>query len=148
MTCLVRRIPIRASAFALLALAAPLVGCGAGHNRVAMSGKVTFDGRPVEQGQIVFAPQGAGFTAAAPIVAGAYAIPAAKGASPGVSYTVRITADRATGRKIQAPGYAANDPPQDVYEQYIPARYNESSELQLDVGTDPEFSHDFDLAPK
>jgi hypothetical protein len=137
-----------ASAFALCALAVSALGCGSGSDRVAISGKVTFDGQPVDKGQIVFAPQAAGFTAVAPIIAGAYAIPADKGASPGAAYTVRITADRSTGRKIQAPGYAAGDPPQEVFEQYIPAKYNESSELQLDVGAESEFVKDFDLVSK
>ncbi len=136
------------AAFALGALVVSALGCSSGSDRVAIFGKVTFDGQPVDNGQIVFAPQSTGHTAVAPIVAGAYAVPAEKGASPGASYTVRITADRPTGKKIQASGYAAGDPPQEVYEQYIPAKYNESSELQFDVGAESEVVKDFDLALK
>jgi hypothetical protein len=128
-----------------VSLLALTLGCSAGNDRVALSGKVTFDGQPIEQGQIVFAPQGTGFTAAAPIVAGAYTISAEKGASPGATYTVRITADRSTGRTVQASGYAANEPPQEVYEQYVPAKYNESSELQFEVGAESELVKDFEL---
>lgn len=137
-----------ATALAFSTLLVSALGCSSGNDLVAISGKVTFDGQPVDQGQIVFTPQSTGQTAAAPIVAGAYAVPADKGASPGATYTVRITADRPTGKKIQASGYAAGDPPQDVYEQYIPAKYNESSELQLEVGAESELVKDFELASK
>jgi hypothetical protein len=137
-----------ATATALCALVAAALGCSSGSDLVAISGMVTFDGQPVDKGQIVFTPQRTGQTAAAPIVAGSYAVPAEKVATPSATYTVRITADRPTGKKIQASGYAANDPPQDVYEQYIPAKYNESSELQIEVGAESELVKDFELASK
>jgi hypothetical protein len=129
----------------LLVLAGLLAGCGAkGPQRVAVSGTVTFDGQPVNDGQVVFTPQADGMTAAGPIVAGRYNIATERGPSPGLN-NVRITANRPTGRKVQAGGYAASQAPQDVMEQYIPAKYNDSSELSVEFEAASAATHDFEL---
>lgn len=134
------------SSLVLLALGLGVaLGCEAqGPARIAVAGKVTFDGQPLDEGQIVFTPQAAGFTAAAPIAGGAYRMAADKGPSAG-NYLVRITANRPTGRKVKPSAYSKDQTPQDLMEQYIPARYNDSSELTVQFAGESETAHDFDL---
>lgn len=97
-----------------------------------MSGTVTLDGQHLNSGEIVFVPASGtkGPTAAGAIVDGKFDISAAKGPLPG-TYRVEITADRKTGRKIQAD--EASSELVDQYEQYLPGRYNESSELTAEI---------------
>jgi hypothetical protein len=53
----VKRFTLRVSAFATAAgLALALLGCGGKPERVHISGKVTFQGNPVQYGNIVFEP--------------------------------------------------------------------------------------------
>jgi hypothetical protein len=121
------------------------VGCGGGDaKRLAVSGRVTFDGQPIDQGQIIFSPTREGFTAVGAIAGGAYTIESQKGPSPG-AYVVRITAERPTGQKAKPGGYAAGQPAQDVYEQFIPPKYNDSSELAIELKDRSQVVHDFEL---
>jgi hypothetical protein len=85
----------------LLFLAA--LGCS-GSDRAAVAGKVTFDGRPLEQGRIMFVPDSAnpGPTAGGPIVNGSYNVPAKNGVFIGKN-TVQINAVRKTGKRIPSP---------------------------------------------
>ena len=121
-----------------------LVGCGGPDaGRASISGKVTFDGEPVKMGQISFEPQGQGRVGIAQIVDGAYQMPPQQGPTPG-KYTVRITADRPSSKPA-----AASDPSGrgagESYEQYIPVKYNQRSELSVDIGAEPNAVHDFAL---
>ena len=121
------------------------LGCGgADSGRASVSGKVTFDGEPVKMGQVSFEPQGQGRMGIAQIVDGAYQMPPQQGPTPG-KYTVRITADRPTGKTAQAPPTATGRPAGESYEQYIPAKYNERSELTVEIGAEPNAVHDFAL---
>ena len=132
------------SLLALVALMA-LLGCNnADAGRASVSGKVTFDGQPVKMGQIAFEPQGAGRLGIAQIIDGAYQMPAQQGPTPG-KYVVRITADRPAGKPAQAAPSATGRPTGEVYEQYIPAKFNERSELTVEIGAEPNAVHDFAL---
>lgn len=132
------------SLLAFVALAV-FVGCGsADAGRASVSGKVTFDGEPVKTGQISFEPQGQGRTGIAQIVDGAYQMPPQQGPTPG-KYTVRITADRPTGKTAQAMPDASGRPTGESYEQYIPVKYNQRSELSVEIGAEPNAVHDFAL---
>jgi hypothetical protein len=127
----------------LLPLLAAL-GCSGG-NRAAVTGKVTVDGQPLEQGRIMFVPDQAnpGPTAGAPIVNGNYTVPAANGVFIGKN-TVQINAVRKTGQKIQSPfGPGLID---EVAEA-IPTKYNTKSEISREIkpGTN---RFDFDLTSK
>lgn len=127
-----------------LALVA-LLGCGrADRDRVAVSGQVTFDGRPLENGQLVFEPRGQGRMAIAQLVDGRYSIAAERGPTAG-HYIVRITAARPTGEQASG-GPTSGGELRDVYAQFLPAKYNEASELELQI--DPaqgDLAQDFDL---
>lgn len=122
-----------------------LVGCGRNGDRLAIQGNVTLDGQPLPQGQIVFLPQTGtqGPSAGSSIEDGAYSVPASKGTFPGI-FRVEITAERKTGRKIHGPlGETV-----DQVMNYIPARYNQMSELSVDVQTDGDNEFSFALESK
>lgn len=132
------------SLFALTALAA-LLGCSnPDAGRASVSGKVTFDGEPVKTGQISFDPQGQGRIGIAQIVDGAYQMPPQQGPTPG-KYTVRITADRPSGKPSQTTPEVSGRPTGEAYEQYIPVKFNERSELTVEIGAEPNAVHDFAL---
>jgi hypothetical protein len=128
-----------------IALLLTTPGCNGGHERAAVTGKVTFDGQPVKTGQIVFEPAGSGRLGIAQIADGVYSMPHQQGPSAG-KYIVRITANRPTGQKRNAGSRGENQSSYDVVEQFIPARYNDRSELEIEIGGEPEIKRDFDLS--
>lgn len=122
------------------------VGCGGGPERLGVAGQVTLDGQPLPDGEIVFRPTAAteGPSVAGSIENGAYDIPDERGPVPG-SYAVTITAERKTGRKIKADilGNATTD----QYEQYLPERYNDKTELSAEIAESRD-DLDFELTSK
>jgi hypothetical protein len=137
------------SAFTLAVLLAvlPLAGCGSSGDPCSINGSVTFGGAPVEDGNIAFIPEGQSESpgAGVKIIGGRYDIPLDVGLWAG-KYRVSITAIKKTGRKVAAPEVMEGGAEKiEEVIQYIPARYNSSSELQLDLAPG-ENSHDFNLA--
>lgn len=107
-----------------------LLGCGpTGPVRVAVSGTVTFIGRPLEVGTIEFHPVDptAGEPGGAEVSAGAYTIPASRGLRPG-RYVVQVSS-------AVAPGPADGTAPGAIRlaRERIPGRYNAASELTAEV---------------
>jgi hypothetical protein len=135
-----RKFKLGLTAFALLALC----GCGGKKAGIPLSGSVTFDGVPVETGQIVFEPQGAGTMTITQIGNGTYQLPADRPAQPG-RYLIRITADRPTGRIRPADPRSHEDQATEELEQFIPEKYNTRSELILELTDQSSEKHDFDL---
>jgi len=136
---------VPASTLLAVVTLALLIGCGGpDSDRASVSGKVTFDGEPVETGQIAFEPQGQGRFGIAQIVDGAYQMPAQQGPTPG-KYTVRITADRPSSKAAQPAPEVSGRPTGTSYEQYIPAKFNERSELTVEISAEPNAVHDFAL---
>lgn len=123
----------------------PLAGCGDGDDegRFAISGKVTFDGQPVTNGNIGFVSIDAGTVepAGTDVVDGHYSIPRHEGPQEG-SYKVVIYADRSNGRKIEAD--EGSTEMIDQMEQYIPGVYNARSTLTVEISGDRD-DLDFDL---
>ena len=112
-----------------LLFAALAAGCS-GDGLNAISGTVTLDGRPIENGTIEFLPaDGQGPTAAAVIEGGQYEVRVAPGAKE-----VRIVGYRKTGERHVAPGDPSS-PMIDIQEQIVPAKYNANSELRCEIGT-------------
>jgi len=111
-----------------------IVGCGQSTgDRVPLSGEVTLDGEPLDQGSIEFHPEGEGLVlTGGPIQDGRFEIPAKQGAKPG-SYVVRIfsAAEGAPVNPDQPPGPEAVG---QVSEERIPPQYNTDSELEVVVG--------------
>jgi hypothetical protein len=125
-------------------------GCGGdGYGeRYAISGEVTLDGQPLDEGRILLTPLDA--TANAPgatgtIAAGRYVIPAEAG--PGLGkYRVMIHRDRKTGRQVPNYDGAEGDMQEEIVES-IPAAYNTRSTLEADVAGDGDVFK-FDLLSK
>jgi hypothetical protein len=129
-----------------------LAAGGCGHStRGAVKGKVTVNGVPLEEGDISFVPLDPklGPTAGAPIAHGGYQIDAAKGPVAG-EYRVQINAFRKTGKKVwdgmgdeRAPASQKNYV--EEVRPYIPAKYNNMSELRAKIVAGKVNEYDFDL---
>jgi hypothetical protein len=125
-----QRIVVVIAALIMLATSA---GCASrGPERFEVSGTVTLDGAPLADGDILFRPQPGtqAPTVSGRIASGEFDIPAEQGPLAG-SYTVAITAERPTGRKVRAD--ILGEETTDQYEQYLPPRYNDQTELTADV---------------
>jgi hypothetical protein len=129
-----------------LALLALLSGTACGEPsdklpREPVRGTVTFDGKPLESGTVVFLPASVqGQTQSGGMIQhGVYDIPRREGPVPGV-YTVVITA--AAGNAAAPAGAPGKELP--IPKQPIPARYNTKSDLKVEVkqGGDNQFNFD------
>jgi hypothetical protein len=136
----------RATRVAAAALATALMfalsGCGGASGGPALysvHGQVTFDGKPVEEGRILFRMEGdGGKSYSGAITNGAYQVEAEAGKA-----VVEITATRDTG-KVDDMGGAAEPVP--IKEQYIPAQYNSETTLSAEVTSGSNLIP-FDLKP-
>jgi len=100
----------------------------------AVAGEVTFDGAPIPSGWIQFEPVGAKLPAeSAPINAGRYT-----GLIRIGPCKVRVNASRPTGKISDVSGAP-------IEESYIPARYNNATELTADVVEHKNNTLDFRL---
>jgi hypothetical protein len=131
--------------FCLAALALA-VGCGKQSQAIRVGGEVSFDGKPVEEGNIAFLPVQNGNVAmtGGQIVNGKYDIPASRGLRIGQTYRVEITGLRKTGRKV-VNGFDPKKLPLEAKEEFIPAAYNRHSQLTLTVASSGDNKHDFQL---
>jgi len=125
------------------------VGCGEGDplaaKRGSVSGTVTFDGQPVEEGRITFTPVGTeGQLAGAEIKDGEYSIPLAQGPVAG-QHKVSIVASRKTGEQREAPMPAPPGTKIEVKEEYIPPKYNRQTTLTADIEPGENTDVDFKL---
>lgn len=144
-----RRIPTL-SAFVALSL---FVGCGGDpYERIVVTGNVTFDGEPIQDGMIRFIP-----TTQTPtppnggyIKDGKYKIGTRGGVAVG-EYKVVIEAFRGASSTPDQPVSAvdsAGQPEELEAGQFLPKKYNEQSELvvTIDSGSE-EMTKDFALTP-
>jgi hypothetical protein len=138
--------PSRLKFAALLTMA--IAGCGGssdGLPREPLSGKVVFDGQPLEGGLITFTPIGKPDApiASGIIADGAYAVDRADGPIPG-PHKVEVWARRPTGKKVKNP----DEPGQFTEEirEIVPRRYNLATELKADVEPSGSNNFDFDLS--
>jgi hypothetical protein len=128
-----------------------LCGCRGDHGpeRVVVSGKVTYNGKPIGEGEIRFVPSA---TTAAPVSGanikdGQYRAEI-RGGVPVGSHTIQIEAYRPDTSKMP-PNQSASQPSTGQripMIQYIPKRYNLNSEMKItiDSGSKP-ITKDFDL---
>ena len=122
-----------------------LFGCGKGTSgRYEVSGQVTLEGAPLETGLVRFVPVGGtkSPSVGGEIKQGAFEISADDGPFAG-DYRVEITASRGTGvtryDKVLDINY-------EEQEQYLPARYNSSTELTAQVTAEETNEFNFDLS--
>jgi hypothetical protein len=113
-----------------------IAGCGpSGPKTYEVTGTVTYDGKPVEKGEIIFhATDGKGSADVGQIVDGKYTLQATDGPK-----RVEITATRESSKP--APDGLPN------YESYIPKQYNNESTLTAEVKPSGENTFSFDLKP-
>lgn len=121
-----------------------LAGCGgapAGPKLYSVSGKVTFDSAPVEDGYITFKDQaGAIRSYGGPVKGGAFDVAVEPGAK-----LVEITASREVPGKTM-PGPSGGEVP--AVESYIPPQYNVRSQLKIDIEPKSQNDLNFDLTSK
>jgi hypothetical protein len=104
------------------------LGCGPDLKLADVSGTITFEGKPVEKGAITFFPiAGNAPTAGASIVDGEY-----KAQVPFGEMKVAISSPKIVGKRKL---YENNpkSPEMDLTAEVLPLRYNEQSELKLEV---------------
>ena len=113
-------------AVGLVACALAAAGCD-GSGLADVSGTVTVDGTPIEEGAITFYPvDGQGQTAGGPIKDGKYSVPVSVG-----KMKVSISYPRAIGKKKL---YNTPESPEGIiWKEGLPGRYNEQSELTFEV---------------
>ena len=128
-----------------------LSGCGkrGGLDKVIVEGNVTYQGEPIENGQIRFYPIGdtPGAISGASIKNGNYVAKAKDGVPVG-RHEVRIEGFRpptsADDDLLTVGSTPPRREPKDPRGQYIPAKYNKQSELVADVNADNK-TLDFNL---
>ena len=103
--CAARRLFLSQIPLATLLLVATVTGCGGGGGKadpakkptVAASGKVEYEGSPLEQGTITLISADTGNSVSAPVKAGAYSFGAASGPNTGKSSVLITGKDSAEG---------------------------------------------------
>ncbi|MEQ1825095.1 MAG: hypothetical protein ABL921_04090 [Pirellula sp.] len=119
-------------------------GCGdstSGRGRV--QGKVTIDGVPLAVGQIRFFALTGGIGADGNVTDGVYDIPTKEGMSAG-TYRVELSSTKTTGRKVPDRDGGPGDTKDEVIES-LPAKFNQSSTIQIEFDPKTPKSYDFDL---
>jgi hypothetical protein len=114
--------------------------------RVAVSGEVTLDGKPLPGGKIEFVPLGSqsAETAVADIEDGRYSIIRAVGPSPG-KHKVKISSRKSV--KI-AEGQEPGGGPNKKEPEKIPKKYNAQTTLEVDIPAGGSVDLKFDMQSK
>lgn len=124
-------------------------GCGGapeGPQRVSVEGEVTFHGKPLEQGAILFIPTGdtRGPSAGATIKAGKYYLPHDRGPIIG-ELRVEIQADPEIGYDITEPTETVQHIGEPLPSGEIPPEYNNRSILLVKTSAEDDNKFDFHL---
>jgi hypothetical protein len=126
-----------------------LTGCGPSSDRLAVSGEVTLDGAPLDQGAIRLTSMGTEKLRATGgmIQNGEFHIPQEKGLPPG-TYLVEISAPNLSVPPVVykgAPGEPALPP---TAPERIPPEYNVNSTKTVDVSADSDNHFVFEIASR
>lgn len=129
----------------LLALGA--AGCGSG-GQGELSGEVTLDGAPLEQGAILLTPLDAskGAATGGEIKSGRYALTGKQAPFAG-TYKVEIRANKKTGRKVQKAMGKPGELDDELVEAVLP-RFNTKTELTTEVKAGSGGTANFAVASK
>jgi hypothetical protein len=128
-----------------LILCATWIGCSdkySGDRRFPLSGKVTYDGQPIDLGTISFLPVSGDKqrVSGGYIENGVYSVPEEQGANQG-SYRVEIRWAKKTGKQKLDPDTQTMV---DIRNEGLPERFHKQSTLSADVSAD-QTTFDFDL---
>lgn len=133
-----RLLSSRCPLFHFLLAATLLTGCAGqqGPPTYPVSGEVTWEGEPLEKGRIIFEPLTADGTrpASGSIEQGQFSFQIEEGEK-----RVRVIAEREVGPADPVMGAPRR-------ENFIPPRYNEESELQVEVTPEGENVYSFELS--
>lgn len=112
-----------------------------GPRRYPLSGKITYDGAPVDAGNISFLPDGGEERVSGGVITdGAYSVSEADGANAG-KYRVEIHWHKKTGRQFRDSGLNLLI---DERKEGLPEKFHAQSALKVEVS--PQATHfDFDL---
>ena len=117
-------------------LLAVVAGCGPSNplGRQTVSGKVTLDGAPLDQGTIAFSPVSTteGVSSGMVIKDGEYSIPTVRGLPPG-KYLVRINSAAANPNAKSPSVGVAPGPGNWMGTERIAPQYNEQSQIVIEV---------------
>ncbi len=142
-------LPYRISLFATLLGTSLLLGCGeAKPERATVGGRITFEGKPVDYGHIVFVPVDSteGYYSQTVIINGDYSMDE-HGPILGKN-RVEIHGHRKTGKTApNISGVRLNESAQIavVTEPYLPAKYNVASEITVEISPGENENVDFNL---
>jgi hypothetical protein len=134
---------IKLAAALLVAVLACVHGCGSSDGLQAVSGSVSYRGKPIENGTVTFltttgAPGPAG---GALVTGGQFELPAARGLAPG-TYRVAISAPEPGGELTREEKAAGASP---KARETLPAKYNTATELKAEVRAGAENRFEFKL---
>jgi len=118
------------------------VGCGDPNGRQPVSGAVTFQGKPLDQGVIEFSSSAT--KSGAPIISGKYTVPADSGLEPGV-YKVFISAGDGRTPVDSPDGMPGPTGANIVSKEKIPAEYNTKSKQEITVSGSKPNVFDFTI---
>jgi hypothetical protein len=126
-----------------------IAGCGPQSDRLALSGKVTLNGAPLDSGSIRFTSVAGQklFASGAVIENGEFDIPQEKGLPPG-TYQLEISAPDTKSPPVvyrSAPGEPVLPP---TAPERIPPEYNTNSKHTIEVSTDSDNHFVFDIVNK
>jgi hypothetical protein len=114
---------------ALIATGGAAIGCSKGPAVGTVTGDVTFEGQPVQDGYVSFTPvDGNSQTGGASIVDGKFKAEQV----PATKMKVELHGNRKTGKKIKAYD-TPESPVADEVVELLPPKYNVNSDLTLDV---------------
>ena len=139
----------RFSILFLLALCCfPVAGCRReGPERAIVTGRVTYQGKPLREGQIRFVPTSGSElpTAGAFVLDGRYTADG-KGGVPVGTHKVIIEAYRIVGRGQPDEGVEQSPETAPARNQFLPAKYNARTELEITIEPGAStVTQDFDL---
>lgn len=123
-----------------------LASCGSGPRPMHVWGEASFDGKPIEQGEIIFFPADdtRGPSTGGPIEKGRYDIPTTAGPIAGGNYRVEITGLQ-KGKKY-TPSVSGDGPVVEPMVNYLPDIYNRKTTLKVKISAVAEENqHDFKL---
>ncbi len=111
-----------------------IIGCSRGPLMVPVVGTITYDGKPVEEGEILFQPSDTAIAPdAGPIKGGDF------------SFLAKIGERKVQIRGIRTVRMTDMGP---MKEEYIPSKYNSKTTLTATVSADSPNKYSFDLLSK